>query len=221
MRINKYIAQSTGLSRRAVDVAVKEGRVLVNSQAALMGQNVNLGDTVMLDGNIVSPKTEPTTIIFNKPTGFVCSRNSQGNRTIYELLPDIYKHLKSVGRLDKDSSGLLLMTDDGQLAYELTHPKFSKKKEYDVTLDKPLTESDSAKINGRGIMLADGISKLSLKQLSDRKHWRVTMSEGRNRQIRRTFSELGYTVRELHRVKFGPYELPSYLPQGSLELVSQ
>lgn len=219
MRINKYLAQSTGLSRRAVDTAIKDGRITVNGEPAKIGQEVSPADAIALDNEPVTFQDEAVTILLNKPPGYVCSRNSQGNRTIYELLPETYHSLKPVGRLDKDSSGLLLMTNDGQLAYELTHPKFSKAKVYHVVVDKPLRKAGFVHINDRGVLLEDGISKLSLRQLSDEKHWQVTMSEGRNRQIRRTFSELGYMVKELHRVKFGPYELPSYLPQGSLELV--
>lgn len=218
MRINKYLAQSTGLSRRAVDAAIKDGKITVNGELASIGQEVSPADMILLDGTPVTFQDKAVTIMLNKPAGFVCSRNSQGNRTVYELLPDKYQELKPVGRLDKDSTGLLLMTNDGQLAYELTHPKFNKAKVYHVTIDKPLTESDFSHIHHKGVELDDGISKLSLSQLSDRKHWEITMSEGRNRQIRRTFSKLGYTVKELDRVVFGPYKLPDYLPQGSLEL---
>jgi 23S rRNA pseudouridine2605 synthase len=207
MRINKYLAQATGLSRRAADTAIAEGRVAVNGSAPQTGQQISGSDTVTLDGTVLAPSAT-VTIMLNKPPGYVCSRDGQGSKTIYELLPPEYQQLKSVGRLDKDSSGLLLLTNDGELANQLTHPSYSKHKIYEVSLDKPLEPLHQQMINDHGIQLEDGPSQLQLEKLSDDgKQWRITMHEGRNRQIRRTFSALGYTVTLLHRIQFGPYQL--------------
>jgi len=217
MRINKYIAASTGLSRRAADRAVEDGRVEVNDSLITTAVNVTEQDTVRLDGQLLDkPAIEHKTILLNKPKGYVVSRDGQGSRTIYDLLPTELASLKPVGRLDKDSSGLLLMTDDGQLAHQLTHPSFQKTKVYEVELDRPLQPLHRQMISEMGITLEDGPSKLGLERLEDGndKKWRVTMHEGRNRQIRRTFAGVGYNVVKLHRTQFGSYILPPGLRPG-------
>lgn len=208
MRLNKYIAQASGLSRRAADNAIETGRVMINDIAPSQGQQVTNEDAVTLDGKTLHANSETVTIMLHKPAGYVCSRDGQGSKTVYDLLPDEYQDLKTVGRLDKDSSGLLLLTNDGQLAYELTHPKFQKTKVYKVRLHKPLEPADLRAITQEGVMLDDGASKFKLSKLDNEgREWQVTMSEGRNRQIRRTFSERDYTVRKLHRTAFGDYHL--------------
>lgn len=214
MRINVFIAKATGLSRRAADQAVLDGRVSVNGRRPQTGQQVSDTDTITLDGKILSAADQTTTIILNKPVGYVVSRDGQGSQTIYDLLPAEYHNLKPVGRLDKDSSGLLLLTNDGQLAHQLTHPRYSKTKIYEIVLNKSLGTSDQKTIE-QGVELEDGPSALQLKALyNSRNNWRVTISEGRNRQIRRTFAALGYTVTLLHRTNFGDYVLPAGLKPG-------
>lgn len=209
MRINKYVAQATGLSRRAADAAIEAGRVMVNGEKPSAGYQVLATDSVLLDGvGLNTQNSPPTTVLLNKPADYVCSRDGQGSKTVYDLLPPALHHLKSVGRLDKDSSGLLLMTNDGQLAYELTHPKFEKLKVYKIALNKDLASDDLDKITHQGIKLEDGLSKLNLTIINNQaKEWKVVMKEGRNRQIRRTFEALGYQVVKLHRTHFGPYKL--------------
>jgi 23S rRNA pseudouridine2605 synthase len=207
MRLNKFIAGNTGLSRRAADAAVEQGRVRVNDQLPLSGQDVNQTDVVMFDGRIITPDVKTMTIMLNKPVGYVCSRNGQGSQTVYDLLPPELHYLKPVGRLDKNSSGLLLLTNDGQLAHDLTHPSRQKIKIYEVSLDKPLQPLHRQMISDHGITLDDGLSKFELERIKDETVWRVTMREGRNRQIRRTFSAIGYDVTTLHRTVFGDYSL--------------
>ncbi len=196
------------MSRRAADAVIAEQqRVRVNDAFATLGQEVNETDQVTLDGKTLTLPEQPITLLFNKPVGYVCSRNGQGNPTIYDLLPEKYHALKPVGRLDKDSSGLLLLTNDGTLAQKLTHPSFQKNKIYEIQLDRPLLPKDKAAVE-QGITLEDGQSRLQLKPLDQTGHaWQVTMQEGRNRQIRRTFNALGYTVIRLHRTHFGPFVL--------------
>jgi len=236
MRINQYIATATGLSRRAADKAINGGRVTVNGRLASTGQQIDLSDDVRLDNRSITPVTKIQTIILNKPTGYVCSRNGQGSQTIYDLLPGELHNLKPVGRLDKDSSGLLLLTNDGKLAHQLTHPSFAKEKVYEVTLSKPLRLDDKAKIE-TGVQLEDGLSVLRLRSkeqgarsrpknfgtltpysISLISTYEVRMAEGRNRQIRRTFAALGYKVTELHRIQFGPYSLDE-LPSGKYKIL--
>lgn len=212
MRINRYIAQATGLSRRAADAAISAKAVTINGESATLGTNVHHGDQVHLKGKLIKPPVLTQTILLNKPVGFVCSRNGQGSQTIYDLLPKDLHHLKPVGRLDKDSSGILLMTNDGQLAHKLAHPGFRKDKTYRVRLNRPLQPADQLKI-GQGVQLTEGLSALELKQLKSPMEWQVTMHEGRNRQIRRTFEAVGYTVSKLERTEFGPYKLQQLAKQ--------
>lgn len=216
MRINVYIAQATGLSRRAADQAIVAGRVTVNGKPTELGTTVSTTDEVVLDKHPITPAVKSLTIMLNKPVGYVVSRDGQGSPTVYNLLPDEYHHLKPVGRLDKDSSGLLLLTDDGQLANQLTHPSYNKTKVYEITLDKPLVAGDKARIEN-GVKLSDGISQLQIENVNG-KSFTVTMREGRNRQIRRTFATLGYTVAKLHRTSFGDYTLDD-LPSGESTII--
>ena len=216
-RLNKFIARATGLSRRQADQIISEHRVKVNGQVAQIGQPVCAGDTVQLDGTELRLPAKRTLLLLNKPVAYVCSRRAQAEnvQTIYQLLPPEYQALKTVGRLDKDSSGLILLTDDGDLTQLLTHPRHAKQKQYQVQLDRPLSLVHRQMISDFGLELADGLSRLTLSQLSsDRTCWQITMSEGRNRQIRRTFSALGYQLVNLHRTKFGNYDLPDNLPTG-------
>jgi 23S rRNA pseudouridine2605 synthase len=211
MRLNQYIALHTGISRRSADRLIKEGRVLVNGQTPLIGHSVSEHDKVEVSGLKIKHKVKLITILLNKPTGYVCSRNGQGSSTIYELIPEELHHLKPVGRLDKDSSGLLLMTNDGHLANDLTHPSRQKQKVYLVELDRQLSPEDAKKIED-GINLEDGLSQLNLKQLRGG-IIEVKIYEGRNRQIRRTFAAVDYKVEKLHRTHFGNYSL-KLLPSG-------
>jgi 23S rRNA pseudouridine2605 synthase len=217
MRINQYVATASGISRRAADRAVAAGQVYINDILAGVGQSVGEDDVIKLNGRHITLAQQATTIIMNKPIGYVCSRNGQGSKTIYDLLPAEFNKLKSVGRLDKDSSGLLLLTDDGQLANRLTHPSFAKRKIYNVTLNHPLKDVDRRQIE-HGITLEDGVSSLKLKRLDNDNSWEITMHEGRNRQIRRTFAKLGYDTLTLKRLTFGDYAL-SDLSDGSFKIV--
>jgi 23S rRNA pseudouridine2605 synthase len=213
MRVNKFVALGSGLSRRGADAAIAEGRVRVNGLLSTAGQTIAEDDQVTLDDRPITP-TVKTTIMFNKPVGYVCSRDGQGSRTIYDLLAPKYQHLNPVGRLDKDSSGLLLLTNDGELAQQLAHPSQQKQKMYEITLDKPLQPLHRQMIQDHGIQLEDGASQFQVERITDGDDtkWRITMYEGRNRQIRRTFQSLGYSVQVLHRTHFGPYSLNGVKP---------
>ncbi len=165
MRLNKFIAASTVLSRRAADAAINDGRVTVNSLPPKQGVDIADTDEVRLDGELISPRQGHTTIMLNKPVGYVCSRDGQGSHTIFELLPAEYQRLQPIGRLDKDSSGLLLLTDDGEFANQLTHPRYEKAKIYEVTLDKPLEPLHQQMISDHGINLEDGLSRFSISKI--------------------------------------------------------
>ncbi len=208
MRINKFVASSSSLSRRAADKAVSEGRVAINGRTAVVGDIVDKMDQVTLDGKPLEYTKQRRIIMVNKPGGYVCSRNGQGSDTIYQLLPGELQDLKTIGRLDKNSSGLILLTDDGDFAQKQTHPSQNKQKVYLVELQKELSEANQKRICDSGVELEDYISKFSLESIkSDRRRWKITMSEGRNRQIRRTFAAVGNEVTNLHRISFGDYHL--------------
>lgn len=221
IRLNKHLALQLGISRREADELIERGRVTINGTVATLGARLLITDTILVNGEPIVANTAFSYIAFHKPTGYVCSRRSQGGLpTIYELLPARYHDLKTVGRLDFNSSGIILLTNDGDFTYRMTHPKFAKTKIYKVRLDHELEPLHQQMISDYGVTLEDGASKLILERLSDedRLDWQVTMSEGRNRQIRRTFASLGYEVKKLHRTNFGNYSIGDIKP-GEFEIV--
>lgn len=219
MRLNKFLALYGNFSRRSADKAIEQGRVTVDGEPSKIGQDITDKNVVFLDNKKVIPEVITQTIMLNKPVGYVCSRNGQGSKTVYDLLPPEFYDLKTVGRLDKDSSGLILLTNDGDLSNRLTHPSYGKTKVYEVLLSRKLTEDDFEQISIRGVKLDDGISKLKLISKDKQNHsWQITMQEGRNRQIRRTFNALGYDVAQLKRTEFGPYKLGN-LKSGAFQAI--
>lgn len=209
-RLNKHLALQLGVSRRQADELIEAGKVTLNGAGAALGARFTPGDEVKVSGRPVGEAAELRYVAFHKPVGYVCSRRKQGeSETIYAMLPPEFAALRPVGRLDKNSSGLLLLSNDGDFAYRMTHPKFAKTKIYEVGLGSELEPLHQQMISDLGIQLDDGRSRLGLQRLNetDRRSWQVTMSEGRNRQIRRTFAALGYNVTRLHRTHFGNYSL--------------
>lgn len=208
-RLNKFVALCLGVSRRKADELIEKGVIFIDGKPAKLGQQISDNHKISYNGKILELQKKQL-ILLHKPTGYLCSRASQGGvPTIYKLLPKNLHHLKPVGRLDKDSSGLILMTNDGDFAHTMTHPSFYKIKRYLVTIDKPLQPLHRQMINDFGVQLPDGRSQLTLERQheGDDYRWIVEMSEGRNRQIRRTFDALGYTVKKLHRTDFGNYSI--------------
>ena len=264
VRLNKFLAERIGVSRREADDIIKSGQVTIDGQTATTGVKVDKSKKVCYNGKIIPFQTQYLYLAMNKPVGYVCSRRAQGESpTIYELLPKEYQKLKTVGRLDKDSSGLILLTNDGDFAFQMTHPKFKKEKIYEVELDRPLEPLHQQMISDYGIMLDDGPSKFMVirhhgetasdtgfegtvggydrdsrsaspvttgasdsvpeKPVSDataKEYYTVVLSEGRNRQIRRTFAALGYRVVKLHRVSFGVYHLNN-LASGKYQIINK
>ncbi len=214
MRINQFLAHFGGFSRRKADTAITEGRVKINDRPASIGQDVNLTDSVSVDDKVIAPKAY-TYVLFHKPIGYVTSREHQGeDPIIYDVLPEKYRELKPIGRLDKDTSGLLLLTNDGALSEALAHPRSQKTKTYRTRLNTALDASTMARIQEPGISLDDGISQMSVRSLALVKPlYEIKLAEGRNRQIRRTFEALKIQVKTLHRTEFGPYQLGD-LPKG-------
>ncbi len=214
MRLNRYIAQHSTYSRRKADELIASGRVLINRQLAHMGTLVNDGDIVLIDGvKLASEAPKTVVVLLHKPVGYVCSSDGQGAPTLYELLPKEYAQLKIAGRLDKDSSGLVVLTNDGLLLQELTHPSNDKEKVYLVTLAKPLADGAIAQF-AKGVDIGDTrVSKMSVLPNKKPLTYEVSIHEGRNRQIRRSFEALGYRVETLHRVKLGHYSIEGLEPE--------
>lgn len=220
-RLNKFLALHLGLSRREADNYIAEQRVAINGAVASLGARILPSDTITVDGTPLAATTKLQYLLLNKPVGYVSSRRAQGEApTLYDLLPAEYYTLKPVGRLDKNSSGALLLTNDGDFAFKMTHPRFYKVKKYLVRLSHDLEPLHQQMISDHGVQLEDGPSQLSLERLNEdnREEWIVTMSEGRNRQIRRTFAALGYTVVKLHRTHFGNYSIGDIQP-GNYKVV--
>ena len=220
IRLNKFLAERLGCSRREADALIESGKILVDQKPPQLGAKVDKNSKVWYNGEIVPFQTDYLYIAFHKPVGYVCSRRAQGSApTLYDLLPAKFRHLKTVGRLDKDSSGLILLTNDGDFAFRMTHPKFRKTKVYEVELNRPLEPLHQQMISDYGVKLEDGISKFkvitsaeSTEDQHSRTRFTVVLTEGRNRQIRRTFAALGYRVIKLHRTTFGQYELGDLQP---------
>ncbi len=220
IRLNKFLAERLGVSRREADELIFHGKVKINDKIADLGARLPCSEDGIIDktykvcyNNKIIPLTADFLYLaFNKPVGYVCSRRAQGTSpTLFELLPKKYQKLKTVGRLDKDSSGLILLTNDGDFAYKMTHPKFHKEKIYEVELDHPLEPLHQQMISDFGVLLDDGPSKFTV--IKKGKGYTVILTEGRNRQIRRTFAALGYKVVKLHRTQFGNFKLTN-LPSG-------
>lgn len=210
MRLNQFIAAASALSRRAADQEIKAGRVLVNGDVATVGQQINPAtDVVTMAGSRLSISAART-IVLNKPVGYVTSRQGQGGQTVYDLLPAELHNLKPAGRLDKDSSGLLVMTSDGALANRLIHPSQAKVKTYRIRLDQPLDDLGQQYLDD-GMGIREGVSKLHVIKRSGR-NVTLEMQTGWNRQIRRTFAILNFEVEKLERIQIGQIKLGDLKP---------
>lgn len=207
MRINKFVARAVGTSRRQADDLIERGKILVNGRPASLGTSIKDNDIVTKDGKRLALQ-QHRYVLLNKPTGYLCSHRSQGgDPTVYEISPGDFRGLQTAGRLDRDSEGLILLTNDGDLSLRLTHPKFGKHKRYRVWTDKPLNNTELDRIN-KGLVLEDGISRLQIQLEDD--HYLIQMQEGRNRQIRRTIEQLGRTVMRLQRIGLGSLDLDDF-----------
>jgi 23S rRNA pseudouridine2605 synthase len=213
-------------SRRAMAEAIKQGRIAINGvPVASFRKEIDVArDVITLDGKPVKIRhTEPVYLMINKPTGVLSTtRDERGRKTVMDLLPPEYKgrSLHPVGRLDMDSSGLLILTDDGALTYRLTHPSFEKEKEYVIKLDRELHLEDKTKFE-QGLELEDGLTWPTTVRQSpaEPRTYHVTLHEGRKRQLRRMFAHLGYRVTGLKRIRIGELRLGN-LPEGKIRPLS-
>ncbi len=216
-RLQKVLARAGVASRRRAEELIRAGRVTVNGRVVTeLGARVDPErDVVRVDGRPVR-REPPTYILLHKPVGVVSTtRDPQGRRTVLDLLPDLGVRLYPVGRLDYDSSGLLLLTNDGELAHRLTHPRFGVEKVYRVRVQGHPSEDDLERLR-RGVRLAEGPTAPArvrvLRRDADGTWLEVALREGRNRQVRRMLAALGYGVRALVRVREGPLALRGLQP---------
>jgi 23S rRNA pseudouridine2605 synthase len=212
-RLNKYLASCGVGSRRACDALVQEGHVEINGKPILNpAHRVEPGDFVKVDGKRVQEK-ETNTVMFFKPRGYVCTREDElGRDTIYTILPPILQHLHHVGRLDRDSEGLLILTNDGELSQQLMHPSKMVEKEYLVTSNQPVLNEHLDLFKSGVFIEKTRMRAKTVDRLSSRRY-RIVLETGLKRQIRMMFLALGYQVQKLVRVRVGSLELDD-LPLG-------
>lgn len=221
-RIHKALARAGYASRRAVEDWIRKGRVTVNGRPAVLGQQVSQSDRIEVDGavvNLASPAIQRRVVAYNKPEGEVCTASDPGGRpTILRNLPQLTgERWVTVGRLDLNTSGLVLATNDGDLAHRLMHPSGEVEREYAVRVLGRVTPAVMRKLTS-GVHLSDG--KAWFEAIHDAggrgaNHWfHVVLKEGRNRIVRRLWESQGLKVSRLIRVRYGPIVLPSGLKPG-------
>lgn len=212
MRINKFLADKGIASRRHADEIIAAGRITINGVVATLGANVEEGDEVAMDGILVEAGEKKNEYyIMNKPKGVVCTvSDDRGRKTVMEFLPAGTGRVFPVGRLDYETEGLLILTNDGDLAYRLTHPMTEIPKTYMVKIEGTLTEKDLNPIRS-GVEL-DGVltKKCKAHIVETNKAYtkvHITITEGKNRQVRRMFESIGKTVQLLRRISIGQLKL--------------
>ncbi|MAH72909.1 MAG: 23S rRNA pseudouridylate synthase B [Cellvibrionales bacterium TMED49] len=234
-KIHKILA-TVGLgSRREAESWIVEGRVSVNGNIAKVGDRALPSDKIMLDGRVLSTNYQGYTrvLMYNKPEGEICSTvDGKGRATVYERLPRLSKgRWISVGRLDINTSGLLLFTDNGELANRLMHPRYEISRQYLVRVYGAVNQPMITRLM-KGVVLDDGIGRFdtvkpNLNSRSDNeinssnKWYRVTISEGRKREVRRLWQSQGVEVNRLKRIGFGPIELSSIVRKGEFMYLNE
>lgn len=228
-RIQKVLAQAGYASRRELEEWIVAGRVSVNGEPSFLGQKIGPGDRVKVNGKLVNlkfvaeqKKRGARVLMYHKPDGEIVSKDDpEGRPSVFDRLPALQRgRWIAIGRLDFNTSGLLLFTDDGELANRMMHPRYEIERVYAVRLLGELTDEQKQQLS-EGVVLEDGSARFT--ELTDEggegvNHWyRVTLSEGRNREVRRMFESVGLTVSRLMRVRYGVVELPSRLKRGMYE----
>jgi 23S rRNA pseudouridine2604 synthase len=227
VRLNKYISESGVCSRREADNWIEAGRVTWNGQPAVLGTQVADGDEIRVDGRLVGAKKKQIYIALNKPVGVTCTTESHIEDNIIDLI-GYPERIFPIGRLDKDSEGLILLTNNGDIVNDILRSENNHQKEYIVTVDRPITELSLQMMAG-GVKIMGEMTKPCTVMRIDRLTFRMILTQGLNRQIRRMCSALGYRAQRLQRVRImnvhlGPlnpgewrhlteYELAGLLPR--------
>lgn len=218
LRLNRFLASAGLGSRRSCEEHILKGRVSINGSVAReLSTRVNEGDDVRVNGRVIH-SIAPRTILLNKPAGYVTTRSDRhAERTIFDLLPSDAGHLFHVGRLDKESEGLLLLTNDGALAQELMHPSKGVDKEYEVILDKTFHDHDAAALK-KGTWIEGSVARIeSVRQLAPNKI-QLILHQGLKRQIRIMLGQIGFKVQRLTRTRVGPITLRGVKPGSYRDL---
>lgn len=225
MRLNKYIAQAGIASRRKADELTAQGKVKINGVVMTeMGYDVQPDDVVTVGGKTIEPSSKPAYYVLNKPVGYITSaRDEQGRQTVMDLMTDVEQRVFPVGRLDFNTSGLLIMTNDGDLAYHLTHPKHNVFKTYRARVSGYLSAGRVEKLRS-GVDIGGYITskaKVEVIKQGDRSAIvEIQISEGKNRQVRKMFAAVGNKVVELERIAIGELQL-GRLKEGHYRKLNQ
>lgn len=218
MRLNKFLASAGLGSRRGCEQLIREGRVTINGKVCQnFATQVEPVDAVKASGRLVHVE-RPLHFVLHKPRGYLCTASdTEGRRTIFELLPRNWPRLFHVGRLDKESEGLIILTNDGELSLRLTHPRYKIDKEYDVAIDRPFDPADRDKLL-EGIHIEGGRARAESVTRVGPKHLRLILRQGIKRQIRLMLYKLGYEVEALCRIRIGPLSIAGLRPGESRAL---
>lgn len=228
-RLQKWLAHAGVASRRQAEQMILEGQVSVNGEiVTILGTRVQSQDKVTVQGKLLTVPAEALVYyVLHKPTGVITSaKDPQGRKTVIDLLREVPQRVYPVGRLDLDTSGLLLLTNDGELAYRLMHPRYGVEKTYRVGIKEKITVNALNQLR-EGVVLEDGKTAPAIVRevsrigegsfcLID-----ITIHEGRNRQVRRMFAKVGYPVATLQRIRFGPLEMEPSLSPGKYRALSE
>jgi len=221
-RVQKFISSAGIASRRKAEEFIKSGQVLINGKKAKLGDKVDPKlDTVKVYGKVIKPADENIYLALNKPKGYMVSKKDpNGRKTVFDLLPaDLRPKVWNIGRLDFDTEGLLIFTNDGDLTQKLTHPKYEHDKEYEVITDKEASDSQLDRLR-EGVEIPTGTTYPAKIKTKNNKLY-VTIHEGKKRQIKRMFNAVGLGVLNLKRVRIGKLTLPTNLPAGQHRLVKK
>ena len=205
MRLNKFISETGRCSRREADKWIEAGRVTWNGARATLGTRVGVGDEVRIDGELNGVKQKPIYIALNKPVGITCTTDAQIDGNIVDLVGHA-ERIFPIGRLDKDSEGLILLTNDGDIVNEILRCENNHEKEYVVTVDRPITDLALSMMAG-GVKIMGELTKPCKVARIDDTTFRMILTQGLNRQIRRMCSALGYRAQRLERVRIMNIEL--------------
>jgi pseudouridine synthase len=221
-RVQKFISGAGVASRRKAEEFVKSGQVLINGRKAKLGDKVDPSkDIVRVYGKLVSAPMDKIYIALNKPKGYVVSKKDPRHRkTVFELLPEDFRSkVWNVGRLDFDTEGLLILTNDGELTQKLAHPSFEHDKEYEVITSQEPDESQLEKLRS-GVEIASGLT-YPAKIRANNTLVRITIHEGKKRQIRRMFEAVGLDVKSLKRIRVNKFVLPKDLSVGQFKFIKK
>ncbi len=218
-RLNKYISEAGVASRRAADRLIEEGKVTINGKPAVVGDRVYEDDVVAVNGKKIAKEEEDIILAFNKPRGITCTSNPEDKDNVIDYI-GYPKRIYSVGRLDKDSQGLLLMTNNGELANQIMRSRGEHEKEYVVTVNKPVTKEFIKGMSNGVPILEDRITKKCFVEKIDDNTFRIILKQGLNRQIRRMCEYFDYDVVRLERVRVMNIELGK-LKEGRYRNISK